>query len=120
MKRDMDLIRQILLHVEARQFDQVDEPFHVPEYADDIVGFHLELLAEAGLVKTPDASNTGHNFVYFPVGITWEGYEFLDACRDERRWIDAKKLLRQCGTVSFHVMKQLLAKLACEALGIVL
>ena len=49
MKRDMDLIREILLNIEGSEsrFADVD----LPDYPVDVVNNHIELLTSAGIVN---------------------------------------------------------------------
>lgn len=46
-------------------------------------------------------------------GMTWDGHEFLDACRDEGRWVKAKEtIIRMGGGVTLDVLKSVLVKIA--------
>jgi hypothetical protein len=83
MKRDMELIRYILLQTEAGQ-PIVGEK--------EIIVYHIVLLKEAGFVETVVRNN--------PLGIpsdatilklTWAGHNFLDAARDDKIWHMAKE-----------------------------
>jgi hypothetical protein len=82
MKRDMDLIRNILLQTEAGQ------PIVGEKTA---VVYHIALLKEAGFVEAVIRNG--------PLGmpseavirrLTWAGHDFLDAMRDETIWKKAK------------------------------
>ncbi len=103
MKRDMDLVRKILLAVEALPPNPDLEPLHVEGYADDVVDAHLVLMADAGLVEVIDTS-TLVQIEHCPQALTWSGSELLDAVRDDQRWRQAKDFLRQVGGASLPVI----------------
>jgi Hypothetical protein (DUF2513) len=78
MKRDLDLIRQILLKLEA------DEPCNLVEGVDEFtITKHLGLLLEAGLIKGI-AHETDQSSVYWVDvdRLTWSGHDFLDSARN--------------------------------------
>jgi len=72
------------------------------------------LPAEAGLIEA-DISNSA-DAEYKPKRLTWEGHEFLDAARDNRRWEQAKGAMAQAGGFALDVMKQLLIQYLKAAL----
>jgi len=109
MKRDMDLIRQLLFQIEA------DNPeLAVEGYDDKIVTKHLELLEEAGLIKAFLHKTDQSGVVQVDVErLTWEGYEFLDAARNEEVWNKTKAVVgEKSGSVTFEVLKSLLVETA--------
>lgn len=119
MKRDMDLIRELLLRIEARttvKFGQVELPYD--DYAEEQIYYHVRLLHEAGYIHAANCS-TGTNFCWEPIDLTWQGHEFLDNARNDEIWSKAKKLITETGgTVSFSVLKSVLTKLALSVVGL--
>lgn len=115
MKRDMDLIRAILMAIEEmptprpRQTD-----FKLDGYDPEIVSYHVFLLNDAGLIQASDVS---HNlaFAWAPKRLTWAGHEFLDAARNDNIWAAAKKVCGGAGSLSFDVLKGILVKLGTAA-----
>lgn len=120
MKRDPDLIREILLRVEEAPYGTVRS--HDPAlllfggHADEpTVAHHMLLLEEGGYL---DASIRNHPESAGPVSgvalrLTWEGHDFLDAARDEGRWEKAKEITREkSGALSFEAVKTVVAELA--------
>ena len=107
MKRDMDLCRKILLDTEAAPFAPATE-VEAEGFSHQEVSFHIMLLQEAGLLKGVDftAVNGEHNWCV--ERLTWEGYEFLDAARDNKRWAKAKDVMTKVGGLSLPVLVQLL------------
>lgn len=99
MKRDMDLIRSILLDIEE---SPAGEDWDIETIAKDkeaaTVAKHLELMIEAGFVKGKVDSDIGCT-EYWVSGIelTWEGYEFLDASRNSEVWKKVKSTVIDSG-----------------------
>jgi hypothetical protein len=117
MKRDMDLVRKILIAFEAAPFPDGQDKLHIEGYEDEDVQFHMLLMREAGLVEAIDVS-TQRAIQFLPRRLTWEGYEFLEAARDETNWNKAKKTLAEkAGGLVFSLLKELLITLAKEAVS---
>jgi uncharacterized protein DUF2513 len=109
MKRDMDLVREILIAIENALFDGGPLQLTPPEnYSPDQVAYHIMLLHQAGLIYGFDFS-TDVAPDWRPGYLTWEGHEFLNAARDGGRWARAKALvLEKRGGLMFEVLKQAL------------
>ena len=110
MKRDIELIRKILLDTESQ--DKLPM-WHIPEFpnfTDIQIAYHIKLLGEAGLLEIKDMSSKDH--VKFVIkNLTWEGHEFLDASRDNKIWKLVKtKLGPKINSVTLEIIKSLLLK----------
>src|SRR5271168_1413728 len=99
MKRNMDLIRALLLKVESDPPPRAGETatgFDVAGYTDAEVLYHLDLLAQAEFVSG-DARNSkvvdvgGQPTRVALYKLTWQGHEFLDSVRDPETWKKAKE-----------------------------
>ena len=118
MKRDMDLVRRILLEVEKRSPEEMDRPLQFEGHSDQEITYHVRILHEAGLITALDFSSSGGE-QWQPVSLTWEGHDFLDASRDDSQWSKARAIIKEkAGTVSFAVLKALLVSLARKAVGL--
>jgi hypothetical protein len=121
MKRDMELIRNILLAVEASPSAWV--PSEVQElqmegYSEEEVGYHALLIIEAGFARGQETTAHELSPRGFISRLSWEGHEFLDAARDDTRWKKAWGMIRQnAGSVTVDVLKQVLTRLMKDALG---
>ena len=51
MQRDMDLVRAILLAVEAHPAGFAPDPLAIEGYTDEQIGYHATILKEAGMVE---------------------------------------------------------------------
>jgi len=118
MKRDIELVRKILLEIESK-----DEPdgWIFPElegYSEEEVNYHIKIMAEAGLIEARDLS-TMNTFEWAAINLTWEGHEFLDASRNDTIWKKSKSIIKdKLGSVSFEVLKSLLIKTTAAHLGL--
>jgi len=122
MTRDTDLIRDLLLFVEENDELRyaVDTGFTLPDdfqHLDlDVLGYHVHLLIEAGLVEGKVRRDTmGATIACFITRITWEGHEFLDNIRSETIWNRAKERVSQtAGSVSLSILKKVATKVAAD------
>ena len=112
MTRDMDLIRSLLLKLEALPttvggiyiFDQSDDDLQIPNYTFDQIWYHYKLLLEAGLV---DQGGSGAlNGIMFR-SLTWAGHDFVDSVRDPEIWAKAKKGASAAGGLSLDLLQDL-------------
>lgn len=116
MKRDLELIREILFRLEQKPADKdwlADADF--PKDSREAVAYHVELLEEAGLVEAAIRPATG---IYFRVErLTWEGHDFLDAVRNDTVWARTKETLRSKGlSWTFDLVKFLAISTAKDLL----
>lgn len=59
MKRDMDLVRLILLEIEKSTEDPRSEiRLQIPNYTFEQISYHVMILHEAGLIEADDLSTT--------------------------------------------------------------
>ncbi|MCK4358715.1 MAG: DUF2513 domain-containing protein [Candidatus Cloacimonetes bacterium] len=85
MKRDMDLIRKILIKIEDSKEYPIRENIKIEGYDDDSINFHLILLGEAGLVEVDSKELSNGTKVIVEVSrLTLKGYEFLDSSRNKK------------------------------------
>ncbi len=118
MKRDLDLIRKMLLAVEDAPTGFAPT-LRFDGHTDAQVGYHAYLLIDAGLAKGANVTSHGSDGPVAMIQyLTWEGHEFADAARDETRWKKAKSIADKGGGITLDVMKELLISLAKAALGL--
>jgi hypothetical protein len=110
MKRDMDLIRNILFSIERFPAEGGGEILKLEGHTDNDISYHVMLLDEAGLIKAVDLSASS-DILFIPIRLTWQGHEFLDAARDDTRWNKTKDAMAKAGGFVFEVAKVLLIEL---------
>jgi hypothetical protein len=120
MKRDLELIRKMVLAIEDAPSGWAPHPLKIEGYSDAQVGYHAYLLVDAGLAAGEDATSSGSEGPEgFVSTLTWAGHEFADVSRDDTRWKNAMGAVKEkAGTVTVAVLTQLLAALMKGALGI--
>ena len=110
MKRDMDLIRELLLKIA-----DADKPIAfskmVPGRKErdkdyEIAAYHMQMLIEAGLVRAIDAS-TNDGKEWLNLELTWHGHDFLESIRDPTVWENTKDGAKKLGGVSLDVLVSL-------------
>lgn len=110
MKRNMDMIRALLMEVE-RYPDWPAGEFHIPEDAE--TRYHLHLLIQAGLTEGKENHVLGGPPRFLIDGLTWNGQEFLALASDNGRWEKLKTLASErLATLPFDAITRLLATLA--------
>ena len=122
MKRDMDLVRELLLYFEAKPDPKMVMPGDVaiPDRDATEVHYHIILMCEAGLLtcERQESSTTPSRLIdAFPFGLSWAGHEFLDAARSDSLWQQAKRRLGTEGFgLGFALLQALLISLAKQQL----
>lgn len=104
MRRDMDVIRSIVLAV-SDATGPVKSVDGVPD-ADFI--FHAQLLDEAGFVEAAIMSNGKRPATDAMIWrLTWAGHEFADSVRDSKVWSKTKEAASAGGGFTVDLLKDL-------------
>lgn len=98
MKRDMELIRKILITAQNGNLQgQIDG------YSDDEIKYNKALAIEKGLLKGSVAQDhsklTDIPGAVLTKGITWEGHDFIDAIESDSNWNKVKSYLKEAGKI---------------------
>lgn len=111
MKRNPDLMREILLHIETVPYPNQHVTFKIGDYLDDEISNHIQLLCEAGFIEAYDNPYTCF-YEWEQVRLKWAGHEFLDIAKNQSKWEEAKKIiLKEAETINFEILKQVLLQL---------
>src|SRR5580658_3094256 len=104
MKRDMELVREILVRVEELPLGGIHH-ISVEGYSREEIVYHVMLLDEAGLIEAEDcSSNDGIDWL--PRRLTYAGHEFLDSARSTKVWQEAKSwMLKTTGVLTIEGLK---------------
>lgn len=79
MKRDMDLVRLILLEIENKYRSTAIYDLVIEGYDTETVAYHCKILYEAGLISNYKAQYADNEIYGFGVGsLTWDGNDFLE------------------------------------------
>jgi len=104
VKRDMGLIRKLVLTIEKRHC--YAPQVAIEGYSEEVIGYQSHLMIEAGQATGVDVSAWG---VRSPEAVlrslTWEGHESLRLHGDETRWRRAMGVVKeQGGSVTLSVL----------------
>jgi hypothetical protein len=108
MKRDMDLVRRILLELESRGFEELDSNALIGEgYDERTVAAHFQLLQEADLIEASLLDVEGEGVLGgSALRLTSEGHDYLDVIRNNEIWNKTKAYLtKQSGSVGLDMAK---------------
>src|SRR4051812_15459275 len=103
MKRDMELVRLLLLEQEAGE-----APPELSSYSDDDKIYNLQLMQDAKLVVAHFISDAeGEAKGAIVQRLSWAGHDFLDATRDSKIWQKAKEhVLKPGASWTFDILKE--------------
>lgn len=111
MKRDLQLVREILLHFEAKQDWAYEDPVVIEGYEKKLVDYHVQIMYEAGLINgEPTKTEQERLYDVLPFRLTWEGHEFLDNTKGGRWNKIWKKISEKGGDFAFDIVKRLATK----------
>jgi len=120
MKRDMNLIREILLKLEEREPDAGAinvGPIEGVSKAE--ISHHTYLLHEAGLIRGVKSypNGTFRTPQIVPICLTWSGHDFLEEARDPERWGKAMTVMEGLGTFTIGVAREILTGMIRTQMG---
>lgn len=110
MKRDMELIRMVMLAAEKTKEpnELIDPKFEGHNEIE--ISYHIALLDDAGLLHGQDRSAIGV-FRWSAGALTWAGHEFVEAVKDEEVWKEALAITAKSGDGTvFEILKKALMK----------
>lgn len=113
MQRNWDIIRKILLAVEALPTEDSQLTSNTEE-----VAYHMQLCWLEGLIVGGGESLNGKPITAYANRLTWEGHEFLDKIKNESIWRQVKAMAREKGVdLSFGVIKDLAKALIASVIS---
>lgn len=119
MRRDMDLVRDIL-----RELSESEGPLEASVFTDGsrtarLVAFHFEIMDEAGLIEADVSKTWGGGYARATaIRLTWDGADFLAAVSNDGMWSHVKRsIAKSVGSASLETIKALAVKLAMERLS---
>jgi hypothetical protein len=111
MRRDLGLIRELLLKLESLSGPHAWYMIHLTDPAVQIEGrtpdeieYHLQMLVEHGFIEEP-RSGPMEGIMFKK--LTWEGHDYLDAVRDPKVWGKTKEATERVGSWTFEIVKEL-------------
>jgi hypothetical protein len=109
MKRDMDLVRDLLLEIEGHPEPTMWEGVDLTGRNEVAVIYHLNLLQQGGYVTATELSNpnTTLGYTLIDVGLTMAGHDFVDSVRDPEVFKKAKSGVEKVGSWTLQVFAEM-------------
>ncbi len=95
MKRDWELIKELLLRIECLEFGRHYVPQALAEHTTEAVKYHLHLLHQAGLVECSLDESWDGTPEWVAHHLTLHGHDLLDEIRHSDARHSHKPLLRE-------------------------
>jgi hypothetical protein len=120
VKRDMDLIRKIILNIEAAPHSFAFDDFQIEGYTSEQIAYHSYLLIQGGLAEGITTTNFESSSPAAIIrNLTWQGHEFADAAKNDSIWHKAKERIKEKGdAVPIGVLTQLLISIVKTSVGL--
>ena len=103
MKLNKDLVREILLQVEASSEPRGWIDLAIPGHTEEEIAYHVEILNEASFIEAQDLSSMS-GYDWRPKRLTYEGHEFLDTIRDPEAWRFTKETAKNAGVAGIKAL----------------
>ena len=120
LKRNLDLLRLLLLEIENIDDISFDSSRLTHLSAPITVYYHIHLLYEVGFIEAlPYSSNACPIPMYKILWITNAGHDYLDSIRNNSVWSKTKSLLSSSGTnLALHVVQDIATKVLLSSLHV--
>ena len=120
MKRDLDLVRQILLQIEALPAGPPAQ-YRMSEIEDPVLLAHFELVLASGLVNGKiSRSQSSRGDVISISGLTWQGHEWIETVRQDSVWNETTStLLESGGALTYELTRAVAERILRTRLGLI-
>jgi len=104
MKRNMDLVRLIMLKLNEHEHGNAPRSLDIEGYSEEEIGYHCFIMNEAGLIEASDITTMASlSPDAMPLRLTWNGHEFIENAQNEKVWSETKqtvsKLVQKIGSI---------------------
>jgi len=104
MRFEKDMVREILLAIEASDTDPRELiNLEIPGRSSEEVAYHVQLLAEAGFIEAQELSDMGC-YDWRAQRLTFQGHEFLDTIREPEIWRTTKENAKKVGGAGVQML----------------
>jgi hypothetical protein len=124
MKRNMEIIKDILLDIEEFHKGKPINLHAGPDdpYTNEEFIYHIKLMIDFGLIDADVHSYMGGHQTATIKGITWAGHDFLDSARNPDVWNQANKEAESKGSklndLPIEIVKALLIEASKKIFGL--
>lgn len=112
MKRDMELIRKMILRIEDHLTGWAPD-INIEGYTAAQIGYHAYLLVDSGLAVGDDLTDSGDSGPCYSIKhLTPAGHDFADSVRSQYVWDEVMGDIQEKGlpSVTLDIAKKLLDK----------
>lgn len=120
MKRDLDLIKLILL-----EYEKLPPPPHgimeikIPNYSSEEVIYHQKLLMDDNFIIGTSQIYLGGTQDFFPERMTNKGHDFLEKMKNEYAWNKTKAtIVEKGGGFALDIINSLITAIIKAQLGL--
>lgn len=111
MKRDMELVRSLLMDVsEGKSKMELDGS----DDEDNKYLYHLKIMRQAGLIEYTVKSYYEGSFIENKPELTWQGNDFLDSIKYDNVWNKTKTVIKEKGAEISSIPFSILVELVKE------
>lgn len=96
MKRDMEVVRKILVIIAESEKKNFDERINIPGVTRDEVEYHLEIMRDANILKG-NLAYGDNRLIYHSLSLSWHGNDFYETFQSDGRWEGFKEWLSNKG-----------------------
>ena len=122
MKRDLDLVRKLLIFFDDKPDDKAIEVPPIQGYSESEIKYHLILMHEAGFLRCERvrSSTDPERVIYLlPFALTWQGHEFLQSVRDDTVWRKLKeRVVKPSSSWTFAILGEWLKREIMQRIGV--
>lgn len=125
MKRNLDLLRNILIAIEESEnfpqaFDNIAHLSKALNYTDlNTISYHISLLADCNYIEYIKFETIGPSYVdYAIIRLTSQGHDFLDNIRNDTVWNKTQEELQKYGEgAALEIVKLIAGKIFLRLTG---
>lgn len=108
MKRDMELVRELLLKIErAKAPPAMSDFISVKSERFKLASYNMHMLIEQVGLVTGIGMDVGDHEDWLELKLTWRGHDFLESIRDPGVWSQTKQGAKTLGGTSFDIFIEL-------------
>lgn len=113
MKLNPDCVRDILIAVEAMEYNSVYTlsklQEKLPAYSEDELNYHCLQMIDAGLLRAKSINVMGSITpqIWRIFDLTYPGHQFLADIRSDTTWNKTKTIAKSAGSESLHALKDI-------------
>lgn len=122
LKRDLNLIRNMLLRIE--ELNSTKQKITIENFLDlcadpALISLHIELLIDSNYIETSEPIYCGVIKDFLIYRITSDGYDYLDSIRENSIWERTENMLFKVGgSAALDVVKSVAVSIIKTRLGI--